>query len=342
MTRGWSEIGSSPSGRKPASASSRISQCSPRDDVAHLAGRVVGAAQHRGPRRRIGAATGTGVAPASVTSCGSRPQPGQTISTSSRRRDGAQRGPQQLAGAVADHHARADRRRGAAAIASRSGVDVRVGVDRPPQRERRGVDHLRVRRTVPGGAREVQRRLLRRMAAALVVAALEQLARDLVRGELVELPVVAEEAPHQRDEIEGAGPSISEEPDPEDDERDHRGGAEDPRQRALALLVPGGAAHDPPRAVQPRRERQRHHQRGEDADEGDDDARACASRARSRPASRPTATPAAAAPRPTGRAASRARAAPRRARASARCRRRAATLRDRRGSAPARCPGGDR
>src|SRR3954452_4647988 len=46
------------------------------------------------------------------------------------------------------------------------------------------------------------------MPAALFVAALEQLARDLVPRELVELPVVAEEAAHQREENEGAGPSI--------------------------------------------------------------------------------------------------------------------------------------
>ena len=119
-------------------------------------------------------ATGTGVAPASLTSPGSGPQPGQ------RDRDlvvgeRVQRRAQQFSRAVADHHAR--------------GVDVvrrgdrgpqravvRVVVDRAPQRERRRVDDLRVRRLMPRRAGQVERRLLRRMAPALLVAALAQLA----------------------------------------------------------------------------------------------------------------------------------------------------------------------
>ena len=108
------------------------------------------------------------------------------------------------------------------------------------------------------------------MPAALVVAALEQLARDLVRRELVELPVVAEESPHQPPDIEGAGPSISRNQIPK-------------TMSAITAVVPKirasarraardrGAADDPPQAVEPRRERERDEQRDEDAGEGDDD-----------------------------------------------------------------------
>ena len=51
--------------------------------------------------------------------------------------------------------------------------------------------------------------------------------------------------------------------------------AEAPKIRAsapVALLVAGGTAHDPPHAVQPRAQRERHEQREQDPREGDDDA----------------------------------------------------------------------
>ena len=42
-------------------------------------------------------------------------------------------------------------------------------------------------------------------------------------------------------------------------------------QRALALVVAGGAPHEPPQPVQPRGQRQRDEQRDEDAEERDHD-----------------------------------------------------------------------
>ena len=94
--------------------------------------------------------------PPRATSRGSGPQPGPGDRARSRRRDGAQRGAQQLARAVADDDPLGRRRRARAAMRRAQRRGVRVGVDRAPQRERRRVDDLRVRRAVPGGAGEVE------------------------------------------------------------------------------------------------------------------------------------------------------------------------------------------
>ena len=72
---------------------------------------------------------------------------------------------------------------------------------RAPQRERRGVDRLRVRRLVPGRAREVELAARRRpRAARSLVAPLAQLARDLLGRQLLELPVVVRSAASPRRE----------------------------------------------------------------------------------------------------------------------------------------------
>jgi hypothetical protein len=111
-------------------------------------------------------------------------------------------GAQQLAGAVADDDAR-----GLGAVARRErlaqGAGGRVGVrvDGAAQGERGRVDDLRVRRLVPGGGGEVQRWDLGQLAGALLVAALAQVAAELLRRELVELPVVVEEARCQRSRL---------------------------------------------------------------------------------------------------------------------------------------------
>ena len=83
---------------------------------------------------------------------------------------------------------------------------VRVRVHPPAQREGGGVDGLRVRRLVPGRAREIELRHEHDLAAAFLVAALPQLARDLLGRQLLELAVVVEEA-HHRGASDGAGPS---------------------------------------------------------------------------------------------------------------------------------------
>ena len=291
------------SSRNPASASSTISQCCAAGDVEHRARRDRWAGTPPPCASREGETTGTGVAPASSTSCGQQ-APARPDDLDLLRRHRPQRGADQLARAVPDHHPRRARSPCEAAIAARSARAVRVGVDRPPQRERRRVDDLGVRRPVPGGAREVQRRLLGRMPSALLVAPLAQLARDLVRRELVELPVVAEEPPHQRGQ-RGRRALDHQEPDAEHHQRDHRRGAEDPRQRAFALVVARGTPHEPPRSgpAASAATRSRTARRG--CRRRRRRSRACASRASSRPASRSTATPAAAAPTPTGTAASR-------------------------------------
>ena len=84
---------------------------------------------------------------------------------------------------------------------------VRVGVHAPPQRERRGVDGLGVRRLLPGRAREVELGHEHDLAGALLVPALEQPARDLLGRQLRELPVVVEEALFHCGASDGAGPS---------------------------------------------------------------------------------------------------------------------------------------
>ena len=271
-----------------------------RRDLPDGAGGIVGPADDGGPRSR---------------GCGHRyrrrprvaHQPGQQSPAGPQdlglgRRDGAQRGPDQLARAVPDHDPRRiDVVRGGDRGAQRR--TVRVGVDRPPQGERGGVDRLRVRRPGPGRAGEIERRQRRRMAPALLVAPRQELLRDLVGRELVELPVVAEEPAHQPDV--GRRALDHEEPDPEQHQRDHRRRAEDPRRAPLR------AARDRPHAAPSathgraarrattsrtatrgcRRTRRR--------------SRPCSSRSGSPPATRSTATPAAAGPRPTGTAASR-------------------------------------
>ena len=114
---------------------------------------------------------------------------------------------QQLGGAVADRDLR---RRDAVArgreLAHLARARVGVGVHPAPQRERRGVDGLGVRRLVPGRAREVELGHEHDLAGARLVAALAQLARDLLGRQLLELPVVVEE-PHHCGASDGAGPS---------------------------------------------------------------------------------------------------------------------------------------
>ena len=149
-----------------------------------------------------------------------------------------------------------------AASASRSAARrVRVGVDRAPQRERGRVDRLGVRRLVPGRAREVERVRPRSARGPLLVAALAQLAPDLLGRELLELAVVVAEAPHQRGASDGAGPSSS---------RNQTANARPATiavttkiraEHALALVVAGGAPQQPPDAVEPRAQRQREDQR---------------------------------------------------------------------------------
>jgi hypothetical protein len=110
--------------------------------------------------------------------------------------DGVQGGSEQFACPMADDDAGGFDSVGAGDRRPQGGRGrVRVGVDRAAERERGGVDDLRVRWAVPRGSGQVERRLLGGVAAELLVAALAQLARDLVRGELVELAVVAQEAP---------------------------------------------------------------------------------------------------------------------------------------------------
>ena len=83
---------------------------------------------------------------------------------------------------------------------------VGIGVHAAAQRERRGVDGLGVRRLVPGRAGEVELGHEDDLAGALLVAALAQLARDLLGRQLLELPVVVEER-HHCGASDGAGPS---------------------------------------------------------------------------------------------------------------------------------------
>ena len=270
----------------------------------------------RGRRR-----TGTGLAPASSTSCGSSPQPGQTISTSSRR-DRAQRGAEQLARAVADRRPAPGRSSCDAAIAVAQRRDVRVGVDRPAQRERRGVDR-------PPGAAARARRRRRDPAAAAAPDAGAAPRRGARAARATPRPARARRTGGSSRSsrrisaraIEGAGPSISRNQIPN-------------ATSAITAVAPKIRGSAPSRWSWPaarrssrhqrssrERERERDEQRGEDADEGDDDPEHVRAERGSRPASRSTATPAAAAPRPTGTAASRPPAAARRAAPSARRRR---------------------
>ena len=139
-----------------------------------------------------------------------------------------------------------------AAIAARERAAVRVRVDRPPQRERRGVDDLRVRRLMPRRAGEVERRLLRRdgggapRRGARAARARPRPGRARRTGGSSSGTAASARRERRRGTLE------HQEPAREQHERDHRGRAEDPRQHAVALLVAGGAAQQPPHAVQPR------------------------------------------------------------------------------------------
>ena len=114
---------------------------------------------------------------------------------------------QQLGRAVADRDLRGgDAVARGRELAHLARARVRVGVHAAPQRERRGVDGLGVRRLVPGRAREVELGHEDHLAGALLVPALEQLARDLLGRQLRELPVVVEEPLHCG-ASDGAGPS---------------------------------------------------------------------------------------------------------------------------------------
>ena len=267
ITFGWSTIGASSA--KSASASSTISQSSPPSKSMTAPVGSAGVVKTV-VRPRAMASTGTGRAPASSTNAGSCCQPGQTSATSSV--------------AVA---------RSAARISSpapcptttRAGIDVvrrgdrvaqrrhvRVVVHGPPQRERRRVDDLRMRRPVPRGAREIQRRRAHDVARPLLVAPGAQLRTHLVRRELVELAVVAEQTPHQRGASEGAGPSSTRNQNPNATSAITAVAPKMRGQHALALVVARGAAQQAPQAVQAVRQRQGDHQRGEDAEERDHDA----------------------------------------------------------------------
>ena len=161
--------------------------------------RVVGRAQRRpraSARPRAAASASTSAAPSrpSGTGTGRRPPRARAAAAapspatrSPRRRRAAsapQRRAQQLAGAVAGHDLRrldavARRER----LARSAGGGVRVGVDGAPQRERRRVDDLGVRRLVPRRRGEVERRDLGQRLRALLVAPLRAARCETSSGE---------------------------------------------------------------------------------------------------------------------------------------------------------------
>ena len=136
---------------------------------------------------------------------------------------------------------------------------VRLGVQRPARRVGDGVDDVRVRQLVPGRAREVEHVDARERAAALLLGLRAQLLSDLFVGHAGELPVVVEQA-HARHQPPirpltlmpaSSAPLKNEEPDAEGGRADHAADHEDAADHALALVVPGGAAHEDPGEVEP-------------------------------------------------------------------------------------------
>ena len=160
---------------------------------------------------------------------------------------------------------------------------VQVAVQPAPRREGDGVDDRRVRVLGPRRAREVQRLLARQLLGAALGRRLAQVGVDLLLREPLELPVVAEEAlalrraiatrPGRRT-LDEPGPLMTMNQNAKIDAQMIAVIANTRPMHARALVDPGGAAHEDPRAVDALEHHQAAEQHRDHHGEGDEDREA--------------------------------------------------------------------